>query len=197
VNPTSTPKIDKYWFRVNPSDLILIDNTIEKETSSDLTECKSGINAFYYDKSNQPLGWLIVDSKLVNRDYKSNLLNGFVYIQDSRFKIQDSRSDTAEYGHQSGPILIFNGQYSMFNLDNKVFDKRSVAIQTDDDQAVFAYFEYATLAQLPEKIMELGKQNGFSVINAINLDGGNSAAFWTENTRVSEAFFSGGFWCVK
>lgn len=183
VDPTIIPQ--KYFWVGDFKNLILIDNTKVEATNSG---CKSGINAFYYDINNKPLGWLIINGNLVNRGYKSRLLDGFVYTLGEKFLISTQEPNLADFGHQSGPLLTSN-------LNNVVRDRRSVAIQTNDDKAVFAYFEEATLAELLQKVNDLGKKEGFEVKNAINLDGGRSASFWTENTRVYETFKTGGWWC--
>ena len=196
-----TPKIEyDFFWQAEPGSLKLIDNTINKTDSSRVASesgCRSGINAFYYDTSNKPLGWLVIDSIKKGRFYSSRLLDGVVYVRDNRFIIDDLVPIDAKYGHQSGPILIKQFEIRKFNFEKDYPDRRSVAIQTNDDQGVFAYFEEATMSQLAEKVMNLGEKYGFKVKNAINLDGGSSSSFWSENSKISESFLSGGWWCKK
>ena len=200
VTPTPTIKNDKpiVWWRAEAKDLILIDNTKDLKSSKQLASeagCLAGINAFYYDQNNKPLGWLVINNQLNNKSHKSNLLNGFLYVKNNRFYISDKMTKGVIYGHQAGPTLISNFKFQISNLDDLVADRRSVAIQTEDDQTVFVWVEEATLAGLPEILTKLAMENGFTVKNAINLDGGNSSAIWTEEESRRETFFAGGFWC--
>jgi len=195
---SNTSKSITLWFAAEAKELRLLDNTkklissIEVATSSG---CVSGINAFYYDTNNQPLGWLVQNSEERNRFYKSMLLDGVVYTTENGFFIENKSPDKAVWGHQAGPLLIFKQQKLGANLDNKIADSRSVAIQTDQNKAVFAYFPEATLAQLPDLINGLGDKAGFTAISAINLDGGSSTSFWTGEARIYETLMSGGWWC--
>ena len=198
----STDKIEiqgDYFWKAKPMNLKLINNADEKLSAKEAATgagCLSGINAFYYDTSNKPLGWLVIDKQKLGKYYKSSLLDGVVYTNNGGFYIGKGIPATADFGHQSGPLLILDYKFQISNIDDHITDRRSVAIQTDDNQAVFAYFKEATLSELPELIVNLGRNNGFKVKNAINLDGGSSTSFWSGEANISETFLSGGWWCA-
>lgn len=194
---TEHPK--EYWFSADPATMILINNMETKAGSWEQATnsgCKAGINAFFYDTNNRPLGWLVIAGVNQGKFYKSGLLNGVLYTANSQFFIDRSVPVQAEYGHQSGPVLIWE-QKAVGGLDTINSDRRSVAIQTTVNTPLFAYFEEVTLAELPNLILRMADEENFQIKNAINLDGGSSSSFWTADVQVMETFLSGGWWCVK
>jgi exopolysaccharide biosynthesis protein len=215
VMPTDSlaKKIGDYKYvlasEIDPAKLRLIANYSEQLPASDLyygNSCEFGINGGFYDTGNKPLGLLILNRTQLANKKTSKLFNGFAFIQDSRFKIQDSIPDSQNisFGVQSGPILMSDGEPANLAMASDKPARRVIMGNTKDGMVVFLSIFDATvenlgpyLAELPSLVEQISKVENISLESAINMDGGRASAFYSRDASLAEVEPVGSFWCAK
>lgn len=191
---------------ISGMDLLLFNNTQTKSDSKQLMidlNCTAGINGGFYGTNDQPLGWMLIDNKEVSRVKSSELLNGFIWITDTRVTISQKTNDLSKYGLQTGPILITEGETWKLKMARDEKARRMVMGTADQKAFILAVFDrYADLdgpylADLPEIVQIIANKEGLVVDNAINLDGGSASAIYTDLGNLEEISNVGSWWCVR
>ncbi|OGM24683.1 hypothetical protein A3D00_02435 [Candidatus Woesebacteria bacterium RIFCSPHIGHO2_02_FULL_38_9] len=213
-NPTPTEiiKNKKYKSQLitvdDPSGLYLYPNYEEQANSKDLinkNSCKSFVNAGFYSKDSSPLGLLISQGKLINKDRKSELFNGYFSVtSESGVFITDSvPRNEVRIALQSGPILIkdFSPQILKLKQDEEA---RRVVVATDKSGKIYfmvfysedSFFSGPFLKDLPQIVEDFERDSNLKFDNALNLDGGSASAFYSEDFFLSELNHVGSFFCI-
>jgi len=198
------------WFEVdNIEQLELTVNFPKSRHSTEIIRtdgCSQLINGGFYDKSNQPLGWIVSGGEEKSHQLKSQLLNGFVGVggDGEMWMASEKVSDEVRLGLQSGPMLVEDGEVLPLSIANDEGRRRSVAILTTEGKLGFVtIFKQNSLLmgpyleQLPEIAEALAEKLGIKVWAAMNLDGGTASAFWDGKLLLEEAKEIGSYWCVK
>jgi len=197
------------YFIVNTTERIdLIPNFSEKKTSNDIAEkyaCMSGINGGFYDTTSAPLGGFMTDGKTWKKPVRNRLIDGYLWSTGKKHSITLSESPSdSEWYLQTGPLLMLDGKSTTISIGNDEYRRRSLAGITKEKQLLFltiynpeSVYEGPLLADLPQIISLLSKNNSFNLTDAINLDGGSASAFISKEKTLQEFSPIGSFFCVK
>jgi uncharacterized protein YigE (DUF2233 family) len=196
------------YFKVkNLEKLTLIPNFAEEKSTQKIKEeklCVAGISGGFYDEENKPLGGFISEGKVRKVPIKSLLLDGFLWILGNQAAITIESPQRADISLQSGPLLILNGNLTNLSIKQDKFARRSVAFLTEKRELMFMIIfdpqnitSGPNLEDLPLILKTIDKKQGFSIQNAINLDGGNASAIYTGKLSLLETTGVGSFFCVK
>lgn len=159
--------------------------------------CQIAINANYFDPELKPLGLVISDGKVIQKEHKGGkLLTGFFVIQNQRpliferSKIVDQSSITEAV--QAGPLLILNGEIVPIKERAEGTRRSAIAVTRNKKLILLvtkSRFPGATL----EKVQHVLATPELEVTDALNLDGGGSSQlFAAKERRFEELNFSGG-----
>lgn len=190
---------------IDPENLILINNTGIKKTSDELIKnhnCLAGINGGFYGTDDKPLGWMVIDNVQISKPKESKLFNGYITIDNSTFKINDSSDAGVLYGLQTGPLLVSNGRPWKLDLIRDKPARRMVMGRAKDGIFLLAVFngEAETtgpqLMDLPNWVMQIADKEKLIIDTAINLDGGGASAFYSSKVFLKESSPVGSWWCV-
>lgn len=183
--------------------LQLFSNLEQKLGSAELIKinsCSFLVNAGFYDEQNQHLGWFQVNGRELSRRRESRLFDGFLSIVAGRAAIDFSPAPAADYGVQSGPVLVHQGQPLKLKLKDDQLRRRIVAAINSDDQLIFMVIlspqsDYAgpLLTDLPEVVLAINP----NIVSAINLDGGSASAFIDPELSLKEYQRLGGYFCYN
>ncbi|MEP6955498.1 MAG: phosphodiester glycosidase family protein [Chthoniobacterales bacterium] len=148
--------------------------TMERE------KCLAGVNGGYFDPENAPVGLLISDGRVVQRQQKARLLSGVVSVSKGRVLVQRAAEFSAKSmpsaARQCGPFLVENGK-AIAGL-NKGRAARRTFVAVAGEQAAIGFCTHVTLAQLGELLATPGVAGDLKPTRALNLDGGSSSGFW-------------------
>ena len=192
-----------------PGKLKLIPNYGQKEFTRETSldqSCRSLINGGFYGTSNEPIGWLVIDGKVISSDKSSSLFNGFVAVTaDDKLSVGVSKPNgDIRYGLQTGPVLINSGRVQILQMERDKNARRGVILSSRDGQAtflmVFAKLSDQlgpTLTELPELVYLISKQEGIDPDYAVNLDGGSASVFWRKDVYLEETVPVGSWWCAE
>ena len=194
---------------VNPENIYLIPNYKQKLKSNELmqeNECIGGINGGFYGTNDEPIGWLLVEGKLLNEAKDSQLFNGYILL-DNKGKLyisQSMKKGDIKYGLQTGPMLINNKIPEVLNMAEDRLSRRSVMVEEIGGKVSFIsvfndqnYESGPTLGDLGGIIKEIANLEKIDINNAINLDGGRASAIYTKTDNITETEHVGSWWCIK
>lgn len=205
VNPNLA---DGYFLErgIGAGNIRLINNTETKSESKDLIDnydCDSGINGGFYSTDSKPMGWMVINGQTISKAADNDLFDGFILIKDSAFSIVRSADADADFGLQTGPVLILNGQPQKLNLIRDKPARRMIMGLADDGIFIMAIFngEAETtgpnLTDLPRRVMEIAETENMNIESAINLDGGGASAFYSSGEILTENSPVGSWWCIR
>lgn len=208
-------------FEINKYRVILKDVTNYKveifpnfntnNTSQNILEkfgCDILVNGGLYEKDGNPLGLYYLNGKYYSKIKASNLYNGILALDDNNnwdiLKTKDLQiNEDKKYYMQSGPLFIINGILS--DISSISSGARRIIFAKDDNykdyiiiMTVIDNFNLGPeLTEIPEILTILNDKHDKSIINAINLDGGNSSLYIDGNYYLKESVFAGSFICFS
>lgn len=196
------------WVNANPENVSLLPNFEEKKPASRVyyeMGCRALINGGFYTKTNEPIGLFITSGEVISPFQQNQLLNGILSVtQFGTAKISREQGEEFLHAVQTGPILQENNQVIELDLIRDEPARRVVAAITGDNKIIFFVFAQASssfggpfLADLPQILEQIEKDENLNIADAINLDGGAASAFYAGDTFFSEASPVGSFWCAK
>ncbi|MCS7063015.1 MAG: phosphodiester glycosidase family protein [Methylacidiphilales bacterium] len=144
-------------------------------------EAVAGVNGGFFSKENEPLGWYVVDGRVIQRGRANRLLTGMVGLRGQSLFIE--RFHRFRYGRdvraliQTGPFLVENGQ-SVIGLNTEHRARRTAVASDGNGLWALISVDNVTLYEAAELLTQKIFGDDFRVDVAINLDGGSSAGFW-------------------
>jgi len=197
----------EYFIVDNLKKVTLIANFKERKSSNELkTEfhCKAGINGSFYDKEGNPLGGFTTGGEILRKPISSRLMDGYLSIDETKAKIGFTPLLNASIVLQAGPLLLIDRVVTTLKITSDEQARRSIAAVTDDKKLVFltlfdpqSAYQGPYLSDLPLIMREISKVLSSPIVSAINLDGGNASAFFSENTTLSELSPIGSLFCLQ
>lgn len=206
--PSPSPSLAEYGsYRyalqtiADPARLRLFSNLSERLTSGELLvkrQCRVLVNAGFYDTANRHLGWFLSGGREISPVRINRLFDGYIFFQGGGVNIGFEKQDKADWGFQSGPMLIYDAKPLKLNIKDDQPRRRIVAGTNRENELVFlaivspeSDYSGPLLSDLP-KIVK-GIDPGLTA--AINLDGGSASAFINETVVLKEYQPVGGYFC--
>lgn len=179
--------------------LKLFSNHAQKLSSQELINqygCQILVNGNFYDKADQPLGWLVSEGQEFSPVINSALFNGFLSLSASKVEISNLAPVVPiSFGLQSGPLLILDQKILPLKINQDEPRRRVVAAITVNGQLVFLVINSPILAEAPTVVSAIGKKINQPFLAAINLDGGSASAFYSPEIFLKEYSYIGSFFC--
>lgn len=183
------------------SRLRLFSNLAEQKSAVELAavkNCEFLVNAGFYDEQDRHLGWFQADGRELSPAQSNRLFDGFLSIDSGRAEIGFSPREAADFGLQSGPVLVFDAKPLKLTIKDDQPRRRVVAALTRDQQLIFLVIlspqsDYSgpLLADTPRLVLAINRD----IVSAVNLDGGSASAFITPEVNLPEYQPLGGFFC--
>jgi hypothetical protein len=157
----------------------------------------AGINANFFDKKNDTLGVLIIDTEMLSPLHKGGkLLSGIFQIKQNVPDIisrNDFSPEMVTLAVQSGPRLIVTSEKSHIRTQEPRSRRSGIAITDNNSIILFATklrFPGATLEEVQHTLLN----SDLGIRTALNLDGGGSSQlyFYEDEERTKEISISGG-----
>ena len=196
------------YFEADPDKLFLFGNFEKGEKAEDIKlrfNCQNLTNGGFYDDKFKPIGLFISEYEELSPWQKNQLFNGVFSINmfgTPRITRERPR-DSLRLALQSGPLVFENGGKVVFK-SSEDHSRRVVVAVTGENKPLFLVFysinnfiEGPTLDELPVLIEKINADLKLGIADALNLDGGNASAFYSDNLMVSETTRVGSFFCVK
>lgn len=150
------------------------------------TDAQAVINGSYFSPYEQPLGFLKLDGKVINKEILEQIIySGVVTIKDGRAEIchrTDFVPESCESAMQVGPRLIVSGQVPD-GLEQTI-DYREKALRSgfaiDSDGNYLIFKTHTAIANWKQLTIALRDPN-LKIKDAINLDGGSSSQLYLKN----------------
>ncbi|MCX8008125.1 MAG: phosphodiester glycosidase family protein [Patescibacteria group bacterium] len=220
-NPSPSPPIQKtvqykevpYAYGligpIHPKAITIHSNLPGKKTSKELLKdysCKYLVNGGFYTKHNTHIGLFLIDDIVQQKQINNSLFNGFIAKTTSqRLSIDTALPDERlAFALQSGPILLEDKKPRTLSLiEDEPARRMLVGIDGLGNAYFFSIFQTNNpfngpyLADLPEIIVNLIQNESIQIIHAMNLDGGNHSAFYSDTLSLSELAPIGSFFCIK
>lgn len=184
---------------IEPKDMKLIANYHKQQAAVDLQKnnyCVYGINGGFYDESQSPIGYLVIDGQQVNKFQNNKVLNTVVGVYNNQIYFDQKVNQNYLFGHQTGPLLINKGSIIDLKLIRDKQARRMVMAKDDTGKVIFLSVNGAYLNDLPELVKEIFYKEKIIVANAVNLDGGNASSMLGPNINFYENNPVGSWWCV-
>ena len=197
------------WVKLdNLVNLKLLPNHDTQASSEDLAKtnhCQILVNGSFYDKQNQPLGWLVSQGETLSEPITSSLFNGYFYLQSGRPVISAVLPKTeVALGLQSGPLLILDSQPLLLKISNDQPRRRVIVALNNQKELIFlvltgtdSLYSGPLLADTPKLVAAIGQALNQNLVTALNLDGGSASAFHTDTIHLSEYAYIGSFFCYN
>ena len=183
------------------SRLRLFSNLADQKSATELAaakNCEVLVNAGFYDTNNRHLGWFLSGGEELSPRQANRLFDGFLSVASGRAEIGFNPGEAADFGLQSGPVLVFDSKPFQLSIKDDQPRRRVAAALTRDNQLMFLVIlspqsDYSgpLLADTPKIIAAINPQ----IVSAINLDGGSASAFITPKVNLPEYQPLGGFFC--
>jgi len=207
-SPAATPVLQEFggfqYSQVvidNLSRLQLFSNLKARQSSTQLkqlNQCQTLTSAGFYDTNYQHLGWFQVGGMELSPQQNNQLFDGFLSISSGRAELDFRPRLGADYGLQSGPMLVYDGKPLKLTIKADQPRRRVVAALTGDNQLIFMVIlspdsNYAgpLLAETPKLVLGINP----AITAAINLDGGSASAFLSQAVSLLEYSPIGGYFC--
>ena len=197
------------WVKVSDvSKLQLFSNLETKKAAKTLREekdCRFLVNASYYGRDYQPLGWLVSQGEVIYQKTKSELMNGFLSLKDNKAYLGVIfPKGEVRIGLQSGPLLVEKDRALSLKIRNDERARRIVVGLNKKEELLFMVFAAQNsitsgplLSELPEVVVSAGRNIGHEIEVAVNLDGGAASAFLSEKVELDEISIIGSYFCLK
>lgn len=186
--------------------LIINKDWLSSEALAKEHGCKELINAGFYDKENQPLGYFLSEGDEISPVRESELFNGY-FLVDEGNQIVISRSldkVSCRIGLQSGPILIEAGAQIDLQIKDDQEARRMAAVVTRDQELIFltiffknSQYHGPTLIHTPAILELIAENEDLEFEQALNLDGGAASCFKSGGVFLKEYRPIGSLFCLK
>lgn len=196
--------------------LIQVNNKVEVQLISNLEnklsaqkmlkgKCNNLVSAGFYSKEYKHLGLFFTEKSAISSPISSELFNAYLIFKD-KYQIVSSLIDYEEtdFALQSGPLLMENGIPWNLSIINDEKARRIFAGISQINNLYFGvvydlkdHYEGPLLSHLPEIVKEIGNREKIYFKDALNLDGGNASAFFSEEINLTEFTTVGGFFCLN
>ncbi len=192
----------------DPKKISLIGNFDQPAASADLATasgCAAGVNGGFYGQDGQPLGWWEANGQVYKNYTHNNLLNGYAGVNEAGSLVIGSGEPRGKWrwGLQSGPLLVQDGKALALVMAADKPARRSVLAKTrpGTGELIMIFGDRSALdgpvlAELPMIIEAIGRQEGWQITEAINLDGGTAAAFYSPEVKIPEVVAVGSWICA-
>jgi exopolysaccharide biosynthesis protein len=174
------------------------DRIIENET------CGALVNGGFYNTDNEPIGWFFVEGEELSSEEENRLFNGRLMLATDSAKILDEVvSAGVVFGLQSGPLLIIDSETTNLGIRDDESRRRVVAAVDEGQNLTFmvivglnSLFEGPLLADLPEVVEAISRQEDMLIVDAMNLDGGSASTYYDGTVRIRETSYVGSYFCL-
>ncbi|HKZ37116.1 MAG TPA: phosphodiester glycosidase family protein [Chryseolinea sp.] len=198
------------WFIVDDLNLLSLlpnfDNKLPSKTFKEQNDCDYLTNGGFYTKEDTPLGLFVSEGETFTAVIPHALFNGFFYATLDH-EVGISRvlpKKEFRFAVQTGPMLIENNRENVIRLRGDKTARRMVAGLTEMNQIVFlaiyngeSLLQGPYLSDLPAILTQLNEKASFTLLHAVNLDGGFASSFISEFVMLPEVNYSGSFFCAK
>lgn len=155
----------------------------------------AGMNGGYFHPDHRPLGLAISGGKEIHGFEKAKLLSGVLAVRGNRIELVRSGAfkpgKDVQEALQAGPWLVEKGApVTGLNAERKA--RRSVVITDGKGNWAIMATGPLTLAETGEVLALPGLPGGWTVRDALNLDGGSSTALWAATQPKPLEVFSFG-----
>lgn len=194
-----------YYTSLEGKNISLVTNFTEKKSSKTIIEendCQSAINGGFYTKEETPLGFFMVDGKVLQKESSNRtLIGGFFFLDsDNKPHIDFNLSDNVISGFQSGPLM---SNANTLQIKDDKYARRSVILEDETSKlyvAIIISQESKTsgplLSELAPIVFSIKKP--FKTIKTLNLDGGSASFFYEKNgVYIGEQIDVGSVICIK
>jgi uncharacterized protein YigE (DUF2233 family) len=183
VGGSRTIRLSGVSFHARESTFRVVDNPPEGRRSLTAILADAGavaaVNGVYFHPDFKPLGLVVTEGKTVHEFERAKLLSGVLSVQGSRVELRradvfKSASNLRE-ALQAGPWLVEDG--AVLSGLNTVKPARRTVVATDGrDNWALVVTSPLTLAETAEVLTLSELLGGWTVRDALNLDGGSSTA---------------------
>ncbi|OGM33041.1 hypothetical protein A2803_02905 [Candidatus Woesebacteria bacterium RIFCSPHIGHO2_01_FULL_44_21] len=197
------------WAKVNPDELTLIPNFTEKKTSTTVmaeNRCSVVVNAGFYSKSSEPIGFFVSGSEEISGFTQNRLFDGVLSVNELGTPriTREVPEDPLVNAVQTGPVVFENGAVTKLSFVRDSASRRVIAAVSGENELIFmvfytqdSAFSGPLLAELPEGVAKLNVEENLGIADAINLDGGSASAFAIPGFSLTEASPVGSFFCAR
>lgn len=148
----------------------------------------AGCNASYFHADGRPLGLVVIGGDTNHGFERAKLLSGIFASRKNRLELIRASDfvmgDDVRQAVQGGPWLIEGGGV-ISGLDDTKRARRTVVANDGRGNWAFIATSPVTLAQAAAILALPDLGTGFTIKNALNLDGGSSTALWAKDTALS------------
>lgn len=194
-------------FEINDiTKLRLIGNFKDKKTAKQLYSdeaCRFMTNGGFYSTESTPLGLFVGENYSQSKPLTSALLNGYVFITDTKSIITSTPLTSYRLAVQTGPLLIQDKTVQLLRIQNDTYERRMIAAVTQKNTLVFimlykkdSLYEGPLLKDVPKMLSQISTNLASPITNAINLDGGTASTFISPKTTIQELSPVGSVFCL-
>ncbi len=148
----------------------------------------AGCNASYFHADGRPLGLVVIGGDTNHSFERAKLLSGIFANRKNRLEMVRASDfvmgEDVRQAVQGGPWLIEGGAV-ISGLDDTKRARRTIIANDGRSNWALIATSPVSLAQAAAILSLPDLGSGFSVKNALNLDGGSSTALWAKDTPLS------------
>jgi len=206
--PKQTDRFQYVYFRLNNlARLKLIFNRENEDVSVILERenCQAALNGGFYDKEKNPLGLLVTEGKEISPARESALFNGYLWLtKEGAFGITAELPESEfNLALQSGPLLFEGGVEQKLSIENDKLSRRSLVAYLSTGEIILltiydpnSLYSGPYLAKLPALLANIALLEDFTVVDALNLDGGSSSFYRDKELFLNEYRTVKSLFCV-
>lgn len=191
-------KMDLYLFKDDSFGLRVMDEGDSKtklqygghEKAFKARRCIMGVNGGFFTKENNPLGLVVQNGKRLHTlETGSFAVAGVLFDNGKKVGLLRARDYLAlpkekrtavREALQGGPFLVENGK-PVKGLDGEKKASRTFAATNGKGLWCLGVTSSLTLKELAVWLADVKEMKGFTVKQALNLDGGSSSLFWLKS----------------
>ncbi|OGP10237.1 MAG: hypothetical protein A2048_01780 [Deltaproteobacteria bacterium GWA2_45_12] len=174
-------KIDLKYFDLKPLFSSSLSTRLPIKQMVLQTRAKVGANANFFDGTNQPLGLIIDNRKIVN-PFKKISWWGIFLIENKIPAIVHAhafrQNPAITTAIQAGPRLVINGAIPRLKPD--LSRHTAFGIQKNNHVILVVSQEPIEITELARIMAKPEKEGGLGCVNALNLDGGSSSQIYSK-----------------
>lgn len=178
-----TVRLSGVSFSAKDSVLRVIDNPPEARVSLSAAlvsaSAVAGVNGGYFHKDFTPLGLVVSDGETLHAYERAKLLSGIIAVRNGRIELVRSgelkENQPLQEALQAGPWLVENGA-AIASLNAEKLARRTLVAGDGTGNWALVATSPLTLAETAEVLLLKDLPGGWTIRNALNLDGGSSTA---------------------
>jgi uncharacterized protein YigE (DUF2233 family) len=188
-----TARVRAVFFDTRQARFAVVDNTDGLGLGEAMKKigALAGTNGAYFHPDRTPVGLMVAGGKQVHVFEKAKLLSGVFVVTKGRPRIVRSKQFTAAAADmealQAGPFLVEEGK-PVAGLNTARAARRTIVATDGAGRWALVNLSAVTLAEAGAILGTAKAWAGFSMKQALNLDGGSSTALWV--SREPEPFYS-------